>query len=129
MGLDEMAMLSNLDLIRRVPLFAELSSAQAESLAGAVDKQRFKRGDYIVERGQTSNALYIILSGRARVMMKDSKGREVILAVMRTGDHIGEISLIDGMPLSATGVCGGWQDGGRPCPDGHRQSFCSVASD
>lgn len=97
-----MAMLSNLDLIRRVPLFAELSSAQAESLAGAVDKQRFKRGDYIVERGQTSNALYIILSGRARVMMKDSKGREVILAVMRTGDHIGEISLIDGMPHSAT---------------------------
>lgn len=97
-----MVMLSNLDLIRRVPLFAQLTSVQAESLADAVGKQRFKRGDSIVERGQTSNALYIILSGRARVMMIDSKGREVILAAMRTGDHIGEISLIDGMPHSAT---------------------------
>jgi CRP/FNR family cyclic AMP-dependent transcriptional regulator len=97
-----MAMLSNLDLIRRVPLFAQLTSVQAESLANAVGKQRFKRGDSIVERGQTSNALYIILSGRARVMMIDSKGREVILAALRSGDHIGEISLIDGMPHSAT---------------------------
>lgn len=97
-----MAMLSNLDLIRRVPLFAQLTPGQAESLADAVGKKRFKRGDYIVERGQTSNALFIILSGRARVMMTDSKGREVILAGMRTGDHIGEMSLIDGMPHSAT---------------------------
>jgi len=97
-----MAMLSNLDLIRRVPLFAQLTSVQAESLANAVGKKRFKRGDSIVERGQTSNALYIILSGRARVMMIDSKGREVILAALRSGDHIGEISLIDGMPHSAT---------------------------
>lgn len=97
-----MAMLSNLDLIRRVPLFAQLTPVQAESLADAVGKKRFKRGDNIVERGQTSNALFIILSGRARVMMTDSKGREVILAGMRTGDHIGEMSLIDGMPHSAT---------------------------
>ena len=43
-----MSMLSNLDLIRRVPLFAMLTQLQAESLAGAVGKKRFKRGEFIV---------------------------------------------------------------------------------
>ena len=45
-----MSMLSNLDLIRRVPLFAMLTEPQAQSLAGAVSKQRFKRGDLVVEQ-------------------------------------------------------------------------------
>jgi CRP/FNR family cyclic AMP-dependent transcriptional regulator len=97
-----MAMLSNLDLIRRVPLFARLTPAQAESLAGAVTKRRYKRGERIVEQSQTSNALFIILTGRARVLMTDRKGREVILATLRTGDHVGEMSLIDNEPHSAS---------------------------
>ena len=97
-----MSMLSNLDLICRVPLFAELSRSQAEFLASAVVKRRFKRGEYIVEQGAKSNALYIILSGRARVLMRDSKDREVILATLGVGDYIGEMSLIDNQPHSAT---------------------------
>ena len=43
-----MSMLSNLELIRRVPLFALLTSNQAESVADAVVKRRFKRGEAIV---------------------------------------------------------------------------------
>ncbi len=97
-----MAMLSNLDLIRRVPLFARLTAPQAESLAGAVTKRRYKRGERIVEQSQTSNALFIILTGRARVLMTDHKGREVILATLHTGDHVGEMSLIDNEPHSAS---------------------------
>jgi CRP-like cAMP-binding protein len=95
-------LLSNLELIRRVPLFAQLSTSQAEALVGAVTKQRFKRGECIVTQGQTSNALFILLTGRARVLMSDKRDREVILASMQAGDHVGEMSLIDGEPHSAT---------------------------
>ena len=97
-----MSMLSNLDLIRRVPLFAMLTPAQAELLADAVAKHRFKRGQVIVEQGKKSDALYIILSGRARVLMTDRKSREVILATLQPGDYIGEMSMIDNQPHSAT---------------------------
>jgi CRP/FNR family cyclic AMP-dependent transcriptional regulator len=99
-----MAMLSNLDLIRRVPLFSMLTPLQAESLAESVSKRRFKRGESLVQQGNTSNALYIVLAGRSRVVMTDNKGREVILATMRAGDYVGEMSLIDGEPHSATVV-------------------------
>jgi CRP-like cAMP-binding protein len=90
-----MSMLSNLDLIRRVPLFSVLTQAQAESLANAVGKRRFKRGELLVEQGKKCDALYIILAGRARVVVTDKKAREVILATLQPGDHVGEMSLID----------------------------------
>ena len=95
-------MVSNLELIRRVPLFSMLTISQAASVADAVVKRRFKRGEPIVEQGKKSNALSIILTGRARVITTDSRGREVILATMRPGDYVGEMSLIDDEPHSAT---------------------------
>ena len=100
-----MTMLSSLELIRRVPLFSMLTDAQAVSVADAVVKRRFKRGEVIVEQGKKTNALFILLNGRARVITSDSRGREVILATLRPGDHIGEMSLIDNEAHSATVRC------------------------
>lgn len=97
-----MAILSNLELIRRVPLFSTLTQAQAESVADAVIKRRYKRGELIVEQGKKSNFLAIVLTGRARVITQDNRGREVILATMNPGDYMGEMSLIDNQPHSAT---------------------------
>ena len=79
-----MAMLSNLDLIRRVPLFSMLTNDQAQGIADSVVKRRYRRGEIIVEHGRRSNALFILLTGRARVLTADSRGREVILAVERS---------------------------------------------
>jgi CRP-like cAMP-binding protein len=97
-----MAILSNLELIRRVPLFSTLTPAQAEGVAAAVTKRRFKRAENIVEQGKKSNFLAILLTGRARVMTADDRGREVILATLNPGDYLGEMSLIDNQPHSAT---------------------------
>ena len=97
-----MTMLSNLDLIRRVPLFSLLTVEQAQGIADSVVKRRFRRGELVVEHGRKSNALYILLTGRARVLTADSRGREVILAVLQSGDYVGEMSLIDNEPHSAT---------------------------
>jgi len=97
-----MSMLTNLDLIRRVPLFAMMTAEQAALLSDAVEKRRFKRGELIVEQGKKSDALFIILAGRARVLMTDRKAREVILASLQPGDYLGEMSLIDHQPHSAS---------------------------
>ena len=97
-----MSMLSNLDLIRRVPLFSMLSNEHAQQVADSVVKRRFRRGELVVEQGRKSNALFILLNGRARVLTSDTRGREVILAVLESGDYVGEMSLIDNEPHSAT---------------------------
>ena len=95
-------MLSNLDLLRRVPLFALLSGVQAEAVGAAVVKRRYKRGEALVQQGRKSDALYILLTGRARVVATDARGREVILATLGPGDYLGEMSIIDNNTHSAT---------------------------
>jgi CRP/FNR family transcriptional regulator, cyclic AMP receptor protein len=97
-----MVMLSNLDLIRRVPLFSLLTNEQAGAIADSVVKRRFRRGEIIVEHGKKTNSLFILLTGRARVLSADARGREVILAVLQPGNYVGEMSLIDNEPHSAT---------------------------
>jgi len=97
-----MSMLSNIELLLRVPLFSSMTSEQADVVAKAVTKRRFKRGEVIVEQGLKSDTLFIVLSGRARVMTTDGRGREVILATLQMGDYVGEMSLIDHEPHSAT---------------------------
>jgi CRP-like cAMP-binding protein len=81
-----MSMLTNLDLIRRVPLFSMLTEEQAQLVADGVVKRRYRRGELVVEQGKKSNALFILLNGRARVLTADERGREVILAVLEAGD-------------------------------------------
>jgi CRP/FNR family cyclic AMP-dependent transcriptional regulator len=78
-----------------------LTDAQARPSPMRVVKRRFKRGESWWSRAR-SNALFILLNGRARVLTADSRGREVILATCTPGDYIGEMSLIDNEPHSAT---------------------------
>jgi len=97
-----MMMLTNLELIRRAPLFAMLTEEQIAAFADAVVKRRFKRGETIVEHGKKTDALFVLVNGRARVVAADREGHEVILATLYPGDQIGEMSLIDDLPHSAT---------------------------
>lgn len=97
-----MTAVSNLDLLRRIPLFACLTTDQAAAIAESLVKVRYKRGDMIVEQGGKSRSLYVLLSGRARVIKRHRNGQEVILATLTQGDCIGEMSIIDNMPHSAS---------------------------
>jgi CRP/FNR family cyclic AMP-dependent transcriptional regulator len=97
-----MSLLSQLDLIRRIPIFSMLSEAEAELLSQRAEKRRFKRGECLVVQGERSNALFILLTGKARVVAHDERQREVILNDLQTGECIGEMSLIDNEPHSAT---------------------------
>jgi CRP/FNR family cyclic AMP-dependent transcriptional regulator len=83
-------------------MFATLTTDQASIVAAAIEKKRFKKNAFIVKQGETSDALHILLMGRAHVISEDSRGREVILSVMQQGDYVGEMSLIDDEPHSAT---------------------------
>ncbi len=57
---------------------------------------------FLEELGQKSDALFLLLTGRARVSASDTRGREVILATLSPGDYLGEMSLVDNEPHSAS---------------------------
>ncbi len=97
-----MSWLPDLELLRRVPLFALLDDEQLRAVGEGMVRRRVQRGDVIVEQSQQSNALFILLTGEARVYIADARQREVTLATLHAGDHLGEMSLIDDQPHSAT---------------------------
>ena len=97
-----MAHEENKAFLRRVPLLSSLNEQQLETLAAGSARRNFPKGRTIVSEGEPSQSLYILLSGRAKVQRSDSEGKEVILAVLGSGDFFGEMSLIDDAPRSAS---------------------------
>lgn len=95
-----MLLLTHSDLLARVPLFSNLDKVALEVMVKNVVKRSYGKGKLIVEKGNTSNALYVIVFGKASVVANDLRGKELILAELGTGDYVGEMSLIDGKPHS-----------------------------
>jgi CRP/FNR family cyclic AMP-dependent transcriptional regulator len=91
-------------LLRNVPLFSVLPESQLSLLTSLVGRKSFPRGTTIISAGDTTDSLFVIISGRLKVMMSDDEGREVILAMLNAGEFFGEMGLIDDHPRSATVV-------------------------
>lgn len=97
-----MAHEENKAFLRRVPLFSGLTESQFEQLAAGSARRSYPKGRTIVSEGEPSQSMYILLAGRAKVQRSDSEGKEVILAVLGSGEFFGEMSLIDDSPRSAS---------------------------
>ena len=90
-------------LLKGVDLFSELTEEQLGLLANLVVVQDFNRDETVVLEGDCSmKALYLIASGTVQVYMTGIDGRETILSFLERGDFLGEMSLIDGEPRSAS---------------------------
>ena len=91
-------------LLRNVPLFSVLSEHQLGLLTAAVSRKSLPRGTTVFAAGDVTDSLYVVISGRLKVMMSDDEGREVILAILGPNEFFGEMGLIDDHPRSASVV-------------------------
>jgi hypothetical protein len=78
-----MSMLSNLDLIRRVPLVLDADERPGTRVADSVVKRRFRRGEIVVEQGRRAMRCSSCSTAAPACSTSDSRGREVILAVLK----------------------------------------------
>ena len=91
-------------VLKAVPLFASFPEDQLRVLATMVVRKSAPRSNTIMAGGDPTDSLYIVLSGRLKVMMSDSDGKEVILSILGPGEFFGEMGLIDDEPRSASVV-------------------------
>ncbi|HLO63080.1 MAG TPA: Crp/Fnr family transcriptional regulator [Azonexus sp.] len=94
----------SLVVLRNVPLFSGLDDLELEKLSKVSGRKRVERGAFIVRAGESTDSLYVLLAGRAKVTNTDEDGREIILAWLGPGEFFGEMGLIDGSPRSANVV-------------------------
>lgn len=86
----------------RTAMFAGVDPGRLEPLARRAFLRRFARGQVVFTAGEPSDHLYVVHTGRVRVLVQSVHGAEVTLAVLGPGDTIGELSVIDGQPRSAS---------------------------
>ncbi|MFT4774033.1 MAG: CRP/FNR family cyclic AMP-dependent transcriptional regulator [Candidatus Azotimanducaceae bacterium] len=89
-----------LESLKNVPLFNACSKKELETVAKAADEIMMTEGSLIVDQGQTGREAFVILSGE--VTIKRS-GRKV--ATLGAGDVVGELSLLDHGPRTASAIC------------------------
>ena len=90
--------------MRRVPLFADLTDAQLETLIRDFSRRQFRQDEAIFQQGDPGQALYMVESGQVRIYVQDEEGQETSVILCGPGDLFGELALIDGLPRSASAV-------------------------
>ena len=109
MGVDvtEVSHAEKMRILGEVPIFRGLSKRQLSGVAKLVDHQHFKPGAMLVKQAQSGIRLIIIRAGTAAVIREDAspeQGPGRRLSTVGPGDIVGELSLIDGWPTSASVV-------------------------
>ena len=93
--------MATLDELRRIPLLADLSEEDLERLYGMARTISIQPGELLFEEGSSGDALYAILDGELEIT-KHRDGKDVVLAARREGEFIGEMSLLEQAPRSAS---------------------------
>jgi CRP/FNR family transcriptional regulator, cyclic AMP receptor protein len=88
---------AKVELLKRVPLFADCSKAELRALAKSTDEIDLREGTVMTREGRPGREFFVLIEGTARVTRD---GREV--AELKGGDWFGEIALITNRPRTAT---------------------------
>lgn len=86
-----------LEVLQRVPLFAELETAELESLWSAMQARTYAAGENVTAEGAARDGFFIVESGRAEVTVEGQLRR-----TLNPGDYFGEIALLMGSERTAT---------------------------
>ena len=97
-----MASNETVELLGRVPLFAELSEQELEQVVSVAIPRSFPKGVRVFHEGDDSDACYVVRSGDLRVTREHSDGRAIALATLGSGDFFGELAMLDGGSRSAS---------------------------
>ena len=90
------------DTLRQVPLFKDLAPRELQLLAGTCREREFAANTTLLRQGETGVGLYIITSGAVNITQHQDGGEEHEIARVGPGDVLGEMSLLDDLPRSAT---------------------------
>ena len=89
-------------MLENIGIFSGLSQPELEILENHMVTRTFKKNTIVINEGDEASSLYIILSGKVTVFLSNAEGREIIINTMGSGDHFGELALLDDAPRSAS---------------------------
>ncbi len=89
-------------MLADIPLFSELAPEDLRLISDHGVTRSYPKNTILINEGDHSDSLYVILEGKVKVFTSDEHGKEFILSMQEAGDYFGELSLIDDSPRSAS---------------------------
>jgi CRP/FNR family cyclic AMP-dependent transcriptional regulator len=87
--------------LKKIPLFEGLSDDELRALAERTGQRSFPKNAIVLNEGDLTDSLYLIVSGKAKVYLGDESGKELILDIKGPGSYFGEM-VLDEKARSAT---------------------------
>jgi CRP-like cAMP-binding protein len=87
-----------------VPLFARLGEPELDALAAAATTRRIAAREELCHKGDVAAQVYVVASGRLKVMSTSADGDELVLNLLDAGEVVGELPLLIGGQRTATVV-------------------------
>jgi CRP/FNR family transcriptional regulator, cyclic AMP receptor protein len=84
-----------IQLLGNMRLFSSLSSMELQQIGRKIKIKSLRKGEVVLNEEDTNEYMYIILTGKVKVVRTTRGGKEIILAMHRSGESFGELSLID----------------------------------
>lgn len=92
--------------LQELEIFKGLENEQIASLCQCTRKRRLSRGDFLFRQGEATSAVFLIKSGKLKLVQISDGGRETILDICGPGEVLGELSLYQSQkqPSSAVAI-------------------------
>lgn len=81
-------------MLEKVALFSGLPAEEIKSLEQVSVKKSYKKNTIVIDKGDETSSLYVILSGSIKAFLSDEDGKEIVLSTMVPGEYFGELALI-----------------------------------
>jgi CRP/FNR family transcriptional regulator, cyclic AMP receptor protein len=92
----------NREFLGRIPIFGGLAPDVLDQIIAAATIVRVDEGVQLIAEGELASSVFVVCEGELEICKRGTHGSEFRLAVLRSGDCVGEMSLIDIQPRSAT---------------------------
>jgi len=96
-----MSLHEEVDMLRRIPLFAQIEPPKLKLIAFTSERVAFDAGHTLFRQGDAANAAYVIVEGKAEVIV-ETAGGPVVVAVLGPNDFFGEIAILCDVPRTAS---------------------------
>jgi len=88
--------------LAQIPLFAGLSDAEVQALAGRAVERRFAPDEMLFWEGEPCAGIFLIVQGSVKIFKTSAGGREMMLALETAPSTVAELPLFDGGPYPAS---------------------------
>ena len=90
------------EALKNQPMFKDLNPGDLAKVAPLFFEKSYGKNSTLFVEGMTGEILYLIKTGSVNITKKMANGQEAVLATLKEGEFLGEMSLIDNRPRTAT---------------------------